>query len=41
MICPKCSAPREWPDDILRCPKCGATLKYERTAGPGAKEEKK
>lgn len=28
--CPKCSAQRDWDDDILKCPKCGATLKYER-----------
>ena len=28
--CPKCSTPRQWDDDVLRCPKCGATLKYER-----------
>ena len=28
--CPKCSATREWVDDLLKCPKCGATLKYER-----------
>lgn len=29
--CPKCSATREWTDDVLKCPACGATLKYERT----------
>ncbi len=28
--CPKCSATRDWDDDVLKCPKCGATLKYER-----------
>jgi uncharacterized protein YbaR (Trm112 family) len=28
--CPKCSATRDWNDDILACPKCGTTLKYER-----------
>lgn len=28
--CPKCSAPRDWNDDVLKCPKCAATLKYER-----------
>ena len=28
--CPKCSATREWTDDVLKCPKCGATLKFER-----------
>jgi uncharacterized protein YbaR (Trm112 family) len=28
--CPKCSATRDWNDDVLKCPKCGATLKYER-----------
>ena len=28
--CPKCSAQRDWDDDILKCPKCGTTLKYER-----------
>ena len=28
--CPKCSANREWTDDVLKCPKCGATLNYER-----------
>ena len=28
--CPKCSAQRDWNDDVLKCPKCGATLKYER-----------
>ena len=28
--CPKCSTTREWVDDLLKCPKCGATLKYER-----------
>jgi hypothetical protein len=31
--CPKCPARREWEDDLLRCPQCGASLKYERT-GP-------
>ena len=28
--CPRCSTSREWVDDLLKCPKCGATLKYER-----------
>ena len=28
--CPKCQAVRDWSDDVLTCPKCGATLKYER-----------
>ena len=28
--CPQCSTKRDWDDDVLRCPKCGATLKYER-----------
>ena len=31
--CPKCSATREWTDDLLKCPKCGAELRYERPAG--------
>jgi uncharacterized protein YbaR (Trm112 family) len=29
--CPKCSATRDWNDDVLKCPKCGATLKFVRT----------
>ena len=28
--CPKCAATREWTDDVLKCPKCGTTLTYER-----------
>ena len=28
--CPKCSATRDWNDDVLKCPKCGTTLTYER-----------
>ena len=28
--CPKCSATREWTDDVLKCPKCSATLEYKR-----------
>ncbi len=28
--CPKCSARRDWNDDILKCPACGATLQYVR-----------
>ena len=28
--CPKCDAQRDWDDDILKCPDCGETLKYER-----------
>lgn len=28
--CPKCSAAREWNEDVLRCPKCGATLECRR-----------
>jgi hypothetical protein len=28
--CPKCSATRDWKDDVLSCPKCSATLRYER-----------
>ncbi len=28
--CPKCSTTRDWTDDVLKCPKCGATLKFER-----------
>ncbi len=28
--CPKCSATRDWKDDLLSCPKCGASLRYER-----------
>ena len=32
--CPKCSAPRDWTDDLLKCPKCGALLKYERPGVP-------
>jgi uncharacterized protein YbaR (Trm112 family) len=39
--CPKCSATREWNDDILRCAKCGATLKYERRPSAPAEGGKK
>lgn len=28
--CPKCAANRDWNDDVLKCPKCGASLTYER-----------
>ena len=28
--CPKCRAQRDWNDDVLKCPKCGATLTYVR-----------
>jgi hypothetical protein len=28
--CPKCSAQRDWDNDVLKCPKCGVTFKYER-----------
>jgi hypothetical protein len=28
--CPKCSATREWTDDLLKCPKCGTELRYAR-----------
>jgi uncharacterized protein YbaR (Trm112 family) len=28
--CPQCSAQRDWDNDVLKCPKCGATFKYER-----------
>ena len=28
--CPKCQAQRDWTDDQLRCPKCGATFRYAR-----------
>jgi endogenous inhibitor of DNA gyrase (YacG/DUF329 family) len=28
--CPKCSARRDWEDDVLKCPKCGTSLRYER-----------
>lgn len=27
--CPKCSATRDWKDDVLSCAKCGETLKYD------------
>lgn len=29
--CPSCKQQRTWEDDILRCPGCGETLKYERS----------
>ena len=28
--CPKCKATRDWNNDVLKCPKCGETLVYER-----------
>ena len=28
--CPKCSTQRDWQDDVLSCPKCSATLTYQR-----------
>lgn len=28
--CPGCSARRDWKDDLLSCPKCGASVRYER-----------
>ena len=28
--CPQCGAVRDWNDDVLKCPKCSATLTYER-----------
>ena len=28
--CPQCGTTRDWNDDVLKCPKCSATLKYER-----------
>ena len=28
--CPGCSASRDWKDDLLSCPKCGASVRYER-----------
>jgi hypothetical protein len=28
--CPKCKATRQVTDDVLSCPQCGATLRYER-----------
>ena len=28
--CPQCGASRDWNDDVLKCPKCSATLNYER-----------
>ena len=28
--CPKCKARRDWEDDVLKCPKCGATCRYSR-----------
>lgn len=28
--CPKCSAQRDWKDDVLSCPRCGATYVWER-----------
>lgn len=28
--CPKCKATRQCSDDVLSCPSCGATLRYER-----------
>ncbi len=33
--CPKCQAQRDWNDDVLKCPKCGATHTYVRKEGPG------
>lgn len=28
--CPGCGETRDWNDDVLKCPKCSETLKYER-----------
>jgi hypothetical protein len=28
--CPKCGQQRDWEDDLLKCAKCGATLRYNR-----------
>jgi uncharacterized protein YbaR (Trm112 family) len=28
--CPKCGQQRDWNEDVLCCPKCGATLRYGR-----------
>ena len=28
--CPECGQQRDWSDDVLKCPKCSATLTYER-----------
>ena len=28
--CPKCGEQRDWDDDVLKCPKCGTTLKHNR-----------
>jgi uncharacterized protein len=28
--CPQCGTSRDWNDDVLKCPKCSATLNYER-----------
>lgn len=28
--CPKCQAQRDWTDDELKCPKCGAAFRYQR-----------
>ena len=28
--CPKCAEQRDWDDDVLKCPKCGATLRHNR-----------
>lgn len=28
--CPKCAQQRDWEDDVLKCSKCGATLRYNR-----------
>ena len=28
--CPQCGGVRDLNDDVLKCPKCSATLKYER-----------
>lgn len=28
--CPKCDKQRDWQDDVLKCPACGETFRYER-----------